>query len=113
PMDVHERFARGEMSAFEALFRAHQADVYRWVLRIVRGDSAAGDLAMDASHRAWRSHATPAPNGNFGGWLRRIATNLALDYLRATKRTVQLEFGGSVGVRGGGAGGSAQDARGG
>ena len=112
-MDVHERFARGEMSAFEALFRAHQADVYRWCLRIVREHAAAEDLTMDAFHRAWRSHATLDPRGNFGGWLRRIATNLALDYLRAAKRTVPLEFGGSVGASGGGAGGRAQDAHGG
>ena len=90
-MDLHERFARGEMDAFEALFRAHQADVYRWCLRIVRDHAAAEDLAMDAFHRAWRSHAHFDPAGNFAGWIRRIATNLAIDHLRAAKRNVPIE----------------------
>jgi RNA polymerase sigma-70 factor (ECF subfamily) len=90
-MELHERFARGEMDAFEALFRAHQADVYRWCLRIVRDHAAAEDVTMDAFHRAWRSHAHFDPGGNFSGWMRRIATNLALDYLRAAKRNVPLD----------------------
>ena len=95
-MDVHERFARGEMDALEELFREHHADVYRWCLRIVREHAAAEDLTMDAFQRAWRSHATLDPRGNFGGWLRRIATNLALDYLGAAKRNVPLEIGGGA-----------------
>jgi RNA polymerase sigma factor (sigma-70 family) len=100
-MELHERFARGEMDAFEALFRAHQADVYRWCLRIVRDHAAAEDATMDAFHRAWRSHAHFDPAGNFAGWMRRIATNLALDHLRAAKRNVPLETSGpSPGERG-------------
>jgi RNA polymerase sigma factor (sigma-70 family) len=89
-MDVQERFARGDISAFEALFRAHQADVYRWCLRIVRDHATAEDVAMDAFHRAWRSHATFDPSKHFVAWIRRIATNLALDHLRAEKRNVPL-----------------------
>jgi RNA polymerase sigma-70 factor (ECF subfamily) len=95
-MELHERFARGDMDAFEALFRAHQADVYRWCLRIVRDHAAAEDATMDAFHRAWRSHAHFDPEGNFAGWIRRIATNLALDHLRAAKRNVPLETSGPV-----------------
>jgi RNA polymerase sigma factor (sigma-70 family) len=102
-MELQERFARGEMDAFEALFRAHQADVYRWCLRIVRDRAAAEDVTMDAFHRAWRSHAHFYPGGNFAGWMRRIATNLALDHLRAAKRNVSIDApegeGISVGTR--------------
>lgn len=100
-MDLHERFARGEMDAFEALFRAHQADVYRWCMRIVRDHAAAEDATMDAFDRAWRSHARFDPGGNFVGWIRRIATNLALDHLRVVKRNVPFEIPGpSPGERG-------------
>lgn len=45
---------------------------------------------MDAFHRAFRSHAHFDPAGNFPGWIRRIATNLALDHLRSAKRNVPL-----------------------
>jgi RNA polymerase sigma factor (sigma-70 family) len=102
-MDVQERFARGDISALEALFRAHQADVYRWCLRIVREHAAAEDLTMDAFHRAWRSHATFDPGKSFGAWIRRIATNLALDHLRAAKRNVPLMIDRGGAVAGGGA----------
>jgi DNA-directed RNA polymerase specialized sigma24 family protein len=36
-----ERFVQGDQAAFEALFRQFQAEVYRWILRIVRDASAA------------------------------------------------------------------------
>ncbi|MGA8036623.1 MAG: sigma-70 family RNA polymerase sigma factor [Candidatus Acidiferrales bacterium] len=89
-MNLLERFARGDRDAYEALFRAHQADVYRWCLRIVRDHASAEDLTMDAFYRAFRSHAHFDPGGKFPGWIRRIATNLALDHLRAAKRNVPL-----------------------
>jgi RNA polymerase sigma-70 factor (ECF subfamily) len=101
-MDVQERFARGDLSAFEAMFRGHQADVYRWCLRIVRDHAAAEDLAMDAFQRAWRSHATFDPGKSFGAWIRRIATNLALEHLRAAKRNVPLMIDRGGAVAGGG-----------
>ena len=85
-MELLERFALREMDAFEALFRQQQADVYRWMMRIVRDHAAAEDLTMEAFWRAHKAHASfePAGNsrGNFGAWMRRIATNLALDHLR-------------------------------
>src|SRR5580698_3846351 len=97
-MNVLERFARGDAEAFEALFREHQAGVYRWCLRIVRDHAAAEDLTMDSFYRAYRAHAHFDPNGNFPGWMRRIATNLALDHLRAAKRNVPFEMEGAAAV---------------
>ena len=94
-MELLERFALGEMDAFEALFRQQQADVYRWMMRIVRDHAAAEDLTMEAFWRAHKAHASfePAGNsrGNFGAWMRRIATNLALDHLRHDSREVPLD----------------------
>lgn len=93
-MELLERFALGDMDAFEALFRQYQADVYRWMMRIARDHAAAEDLTMEAFWRAYKAHASfePAGNsrGNFGAWLRRIATNLALDHLRHASRHVPL-----------------------
>ncbi len=36
-MEVLERFAQGDLGAFEALFRQFQVQVYGWTMRIVRG----------------------------------------------------------------------------
>jgi RNA polymerase sigma-70 factor (ECF subfamily) len=90
-MELMERFAAGNLDAFEALFRQHQAEVFRWILRIVRNTAAAEDLTVEAFWRVYRAHARfDAVNGNFGGWLRRIATNVAIDHLRRSRREVPL-----------------------
>jgi RNA polymerase sigma factor (sigma-70 family) len=39
----------------------------------------------------YRAHARFDPAGNFAGWARRIATNLALDHLRKARREVPLD----------------------
>ena len=89
-MDLLERFAAGDLDAFESLFREHQCAVYRWIVRIVRDPAAAEDLTVDTFMRAYRSHARFRPDGNFAAWLRRISTNVALDYLRVARPYVEL-----------------------
>jgi RNA polymerase sigma-70 factor, ECF subfamily len=89
-MELLERFAQGDMDAFEALFRQYQRDVYGWIVRIVRDTGIAEDLTVEAFWRAYRAHARFDPAGNFGGWMRRIATNLALDHLKRSRRETQL-----------------------
>jgi RNA polymerase sigma-70 factor (ECF subfamily) len=84
--EVLARFARGDQGAFEALFRHHEAEVLRWSLRIVRDQAAAEDVAIEAFWRAYRGRARFDSSRSFGAWLRRIATNAALDHLRAARR---------------------------
>lgn len=89
-MELLERFARGDLEAFEALFRQFQGEVYRWIVRIVRDPAAAEDLTVETFWRIYRAHARFHPEGNFGGWARRIATNAALDHLKRSRREVAL-----------------------
>lgn len=89
-MELLERFARGDLDAFEALFRGHQAEVYGWIVRIVRDRGIAEDLTVEAFWKMQRAHARFDPKRSFGAWARRIATNLALDELRKTPRESQL-----------------------
>ncbi len=81
-MDLFQRFALGEIDAFEALVRQFQGDIYGWIVRIVRDRGIAEDLTIETLWRAYRARKQFRPDGNFAAWLRRIATNLALDYLR-------------------------------
>jgi RNA polymerase sigma-70 factor (ECF subfamily) len=90
-MELLERFATGDVEAFESLFRQYQGEVYRWIVRIVRNRAAAEDLTLVTFWRMYRAHARfDVAKGNCAGWLRRIATNVALDHLRRTRREVQL-----------------------
>lgn len=90
-MELLERFAAGDLEAFEALFRQHQREVYGWIVRIVRDSGAAEDLTVETFWRVYRArqrfdHAA----GNFHAWARRIATNAALDHLRHTRKETEL-----------------------
>src|SRR5262245_37186647 len=84
--DLLERFVHGDRDAFEALFRRFQADVYRWILRIVGDGSAAEDVLVEAFWRAFRARARFDWSRSFGAWMRRIATNAARDHLRHVRR---------------------------
>jgi RNA polymerase sigma-70 factor (ECF subfamily) len=90
PSDVGERFANGDVDAFEILFRAYHQDVYRWILRIVRDSSMAEDLVIETFWRIHRHHARFDPEREFGPWARRIGTNVALKQLR--RQRMQLIF---------------------
>jgi len=81
-MDLFRRFALGEIDAFETLVRQFQRDVYAWIVRIVRDPGIAEDLTVETLWRIYRARHQFRPDGNFGAWARRIATNMALDYLR-------------------------------
>jgi|SRR5215469_2889897 len=90
-MDVLERFATGDLDAFESLFRQYQRDVYGWILRIVRNPAAAEELTVETFWRLYRSRARLDPTGNCAGWLRRVATNAAIDHLRRARPVEPLE----------------------
>src|SRR6516164_9507638 len=83
--EILSRFVQGEEAAFEQLFRLYEPEVYRWIMRIVRDASAADDVVVEAFWRAYRGRARFDPTRSFGAWMRRIATNAALDHLRAAR----------------------------
>ena len=89
-MELLKRFRRGDPEAFEALFRQFQAEVYGWIVRIVRDPSAAEDLTVETFWRIHRARGRFDPGASFAAWARRIATNLAIDHLRQTRREVAL-----------------------
>ena len=89
-MELLKRFRQGELQAFEALFRQFQAEVYGWIIRIVRDPTAAEDLTVETFWRIYRARGRFDPGASFGAWARRIATNLAIDHLRQVRSEVAL-----------------------
>jgi RNA polymerase sigma-70 factor, ECF subfamily len=89
-MDEFQRFAAGDLDAFEPLFRRYQREVYGWIVRIVRDPAAAEDLAVETFWRFYKSRARLDPGGNCGAWLRRVATHVAIDHLRHARPTEPL-----------------------
>ncbi len=89
-MELLERFAAGDLDAFEVLFRQHQRAVYAWIVRIVRDSGIAEDLTVETFWRIYKSRSRFHPDGNFQAWARRIGTNAALDHLRHARHETEL-----------------------
>ena len=87
--DAHllTRIADGEASAFAELMQRHLSAVLATARRIVRDDAQAEDIAQEAFLRLWNGAQTLEAGGyGMRPWLRRVASNLAIDWLRKTKR---------------------------
>ncbi|HEX8644192.1 MAG TPA: sigma-70 family RNA polymerase sigma factor [Allosphingosinicella sp.] len=83
--DLARRAAAGDVAAFTALVRLHEAAVRRFLARLTRGPGA-DDLAQEAFLRAWRSAADWRGEGSYRGWLLRIAWTQFLSSRRAESR---------------------------
>ena len=79
----------GDTRAFEDLARGAEALLYRHVIRIVGTAGDAEDVVQETFVSAWRSMAS-FQGGSFRAWLFRIATNRAIDLLRARRRRGEL-----------------------
>jgi RNA polymerase sigma-70 factor (ECF subfamily) len=90
PAELLQRFAHGDLDAFETLFRQFQGEVFRWTVRIVRDRGIAEDLTIETFWRIHRAHARFDPARSFGAWARRVATNAALDYLKTARVETEL-----------------------
>jgi len=86
-----DQFTRGDMQAFEALFREYQGEVYGWIIRIVHDSGVAEDLTIETFWRIYRARARFDPRRSFGAWARRIATNLALEHLNRRRPEKSLD----------------------
>jgi RNA polymerase sigma-70 factor (ECF subfamily) len=76
----------GDLTAFEDLVRAHQADVYRLALHLVRDVQTAEDVTQDAFVHAYRSLRRFRGGSKFSTWLFRITRNCAIDAIRRRER---------------------------
>ena len=84
-----DRARRGDPRAFESLAGEHERALYAHVARILGPGADAEDVVQDAFVSAWRSIAA-FEGTSFRAWLFRIATNRAIDLIRARRRRGEL-----------------------
>jgi len=73
-----QRARRGDMRAFERLYRDHIGRIYGVCLRLTRDIGQAEDCAQEAFINAWRALERFETRSAFGTWLHRIAVNVVL-----------------------------------
>jgi len=72
----------GDSTAFASLVRMHQASVFSISYRMLRRRDVAEDLAQDVFLQLYRKLDSIESLEHLGFWLRRVAANLAIDWLR-------------------------------
>jgi RNA polymerase sigma-70 factor (ECF subfamily) len=72
------RACRGDVAAFESLYREHAGRVYGLCLRMTGQPDAAEDLTQDTFVSAWRSLPGYEGRSRFSTWMHRIAVNAVL-----------------------------------
>ena len=86
---VHRAMAH-EADAFRAIIKTHNQRLYRIARGVVRNDSEAEDIVLEAYVRAFAALATFRGDASLATWLSRIVINEALGRLRKRRRTVAM-----------------------
>ncbi len=76
------RVKDGDGISFGVLLEKHRASVIHFVYRLVQEQAIAEELAQEVFLRVYRSRSSYEPTAKFKTWLFRIATHLALNWLR-------------------------------
>jgi RNA polymerase sigma-70 factor, ECF subfamily len=86
-----ERCRKGDLAAFEILYRTHSGRLYSVACRMLGNPTDAEDLLQEIFLAAHRKLDSFRGESALGTWLYRLATNLCLDYLRSrAAKTSQL-----------------------
>jgi RNA polymerase sigma-70 factor (ECF subfamily) len=80
----------GSQRSWERLVRRHETMVYNYCLRMTRNTSDARDLLQEVFLAVYRHLPSYRNEGQFRGWMMRIAANKTMDLLRARQRSPKL-----------------------
>jgi RNA polymerase sigma-70 factor (ECF subfamily) len=77
---------RGDVAAFERLYRTHAGRVYALCLRLTADPARAEGLAQDSFVKAWERLGTFRGESPFSAWLRQVTVNVVMGDRRASAR---------------------------
>jgi RNA polymerase sigma-70 factor, ECF subfamily len=90
--DLLARVAAGDQQALRGLLDRHLPTVLAIARRMLKDDAEAEDVAQEAMLRLWRNAAAlELGPGGVRPWLRRVASNLCIDRVRARRNTTVMD----------------------
>jgi RNA polymerase sigma-70 factor (ECF subfamily) len=84
--ELARRAQRGDVDAFERLYRAHAARVRALCVRLCADEQRAQESAQDAWVRAWERLSTWRGDSAFATWMHRLTVNVVLEAFRSERR---------------------------
>jgi RNA polymerase sigma-70 factor, ECF subfamily len=76
----------GDTRAFAMLLDRHRRPIVGFMYRMVQNQGVAEELAQEVFLRVYRSRSSYEPTAKYTTWMYRIATHLALNWLRDNKQ---------------------------
>ena len=86
------RVKDGDDDSFRLLLEKHRLPVMRFVYRMVQDQSISEELGQEVFLRIYRSRANYEPAAKFTTWMFRIASHLALNWLRDGRNERERSF---------------------
>ena len=84
----------GDPSGYAAVYHAYAKEVYNVIFRLMSNRSEAEEIVQDSFIAVFQSLKREEPIEQLPAWIKRIATNKAIDFIRKKKvRFVELEDG--------------------
>jgi len=80
------RVREGDDQSFALLLTRHRSPVVHFLYRMVQNQAVSEELAQEVFLRVYRSRASYEPTAKFTTWLFRIATHMALNWIRDGRR---------------------------
>ncbi len=81
--ELVERARRGDMEAFEALYKRHSSPIFGLTLRMLQNRADAEDMLQEIFLQAYDRLPSFEGRSAFGTWLYRLSVNRCLDQLRS------------------------------
>lgn len=80
-------YVNGDNEAFDTLLNRHQANIYSYILRLVKDEELANDFLQETFMKVIMTlkQGKYSCDGRFASWLGRIAHNLVFDHFRQEK----------------------------
>jgi RNA polymerase sigma-70 factor (ECF subfamily) len=80
------RVQRGDLEAFEPLYRRHAGRTYALCLRLTGDGVVAAERVQDVFVRVWERIRSYRGDSAFTSWLHRLTVNVVLQDMRSTRR---------------------------
>ncbi len=87
-----QRSQKGDLKAFEQLYRANAAKVHGLCLRLCGHRELAEDLTQESFIRAWQKIESFRGDSAFGSWLYRLTSNVVIGHLRSQSKWKMVSF---------------------
>lgn len=80
-----QRYAKGDIAAFDSLYSKHKGGLYRYFLRHISDVSVAEDLYQEVWGKVIQSAKSYQASAKFTTWLYTLAHNKLVDHIRRVK----------------------------